>query len=108
MSVLACQCLYRGLASITEVRRQVNAWQDNRHQAQMHINWRFTAEGARIKLKRGGGVGMVSVADSIKDAARRVERVLTNDPATRAMRRADAGCQEAIQCAREKDYTCRW
>lgn len=52
LSVLARQCLHRRLASIEAVRQQVDAWQQDRNQAQVTINWRFTAEDARIKLKR--------------------------------------------------------
>jgi hypothetical protein len=40
--------------------------------------------------------------DGTADAARRLERVLTNDPATGVMRHADAGYDIAIDCAREK------
>ena len=46
--------------------------------------------------------GMVIVADGTEDAARRLERVLWNDPATGVMRHADAGYEEALECAREK------
>lgn len=52
LSVLARQCLHRRLATSEEVRRQVAAWETHRNQAQATINWRFTAEDARIKLKR--------------------------------------------------------
>ena len=45
---------------------------------------------------------MVIVADGTEDAARRLERVLWNDPATGVMRHADAGYEEAIDCAREQ------
>jgi urocanate hydratase len=70
-----------------------------------------TASGATwVSLHHGGGVGMgfsqhagmVIVADGTVDAARRIERVLTNDPATGVMRHADAGYDEAIECAEEK------
>jgi urocanate hydratase len=44
---------------------------------------------------------MVIVADGTPEAARRLERVLTNDPASGVMRHADAGYEEAIACARE-------
>jgi urocanate hydratase len=44
---------------------------------------------------------MVIVADGTKEAARRLERVLTNDPASGVMRHADAGYEIAIDCARE-------
>ncbi|WP_291076091.1 urocanate hydratase [Hyphomonas sp.] len=70
-----------------------------------------TASGATwVSLHHGGGVGMgysqhagmVIVADGTDDAARRLEKVLWNDPATGVMRHADAGYDEAIACAREK------
>jgi urocanate hydratase len=69
------------------------------------------ASGATwVSLHHGGGVGigysqhagMVVVADGTPEAARRLERVLWNDPATGVMRHADAGYEEAIACAREK------
>jgi urocanate hydratase len=44
----------------------------------------------------------VIVADGTPEAAKRLERVLTNDPASGVMRHADAGYEEAIECAREK------
>jgi urocanate hydratase len=70
-----------------------------------------TASGATwVSFHHGGGVGMgysqhagqVIVADGTDDAARRLARVLWNDPATGVMRHADAGYEIAIQCAREK------
>jgi urocanate hydratase len=70
-----------------------------------------TASGATwVSLHHGGGVGMgfsqhagmVIVCDGSEDAARRIARVLTNDPATGVMRHADAGYEVAQQCAREK------
>ena len=45
--------------------------------------------------------GMVIVCDGTPEAARRIERVLWNDPATGVMRHADAGYETAIACARE-------
>jgi len=52
LSVLARQCLNRRLATLEEVAQEVQAWQEERNQAQATINWRFTAKDARIKLKR--------------------------------------------------------
>jgi transposase len=52
LSVLARQCLRQRLASLEEVKKQVDAWQNERNQAHVTINWRFTTEDARIKLKR--------------------------------------------------------
>jgi urocanate hydratase len=69
-----------------------------------------TASGATwVSLHHGGGVGMgfsqhagmVIVADGTEEAARRLERVLWNDPATGVMRHADAGYASALDCARE-------
>ncbi len=68
------------------------------------------ASGATwVSLHHGGGVGMgfsqhsgmVIVCDGTDAAAKRVERVLWNDPATGVMRHADAGYDIAIECARE-------
>ncbi|MCX7630621.1 MAG: urocanate hydratase [Geminicoccaceae bacterium] len=69
------------------------------------------ASGASwVSIHHGGGVGigysqhagMVVVADGTAEAARRLERVLFNDPGTGVMRHADAGYEEAIACAAEK------
>lgn len=48
--------------------------------------------------------GMVALADGTEDAARRLGRVLWNDPATGVMRHADAGYELAIDCATEKGF----
>jgi urocanate hydratase len=70
-----------------------------------------TASGATwVSLHHGGGVGMgysqhsgmVIVADGTPEAARRLERVLWNDPATGVMRHADAGYDIALDCVRER------
>jgi urocanate hydratase len=45
---------------------------------------------------------VVIVCDGTEAAAKRIERVLWNDPATGVMRHADAGYDIAIDCAREK------
>jgi urocanate hydratase len=68
-----------------------------------------TAGGATwVSLHHGGGVGMgysqhsgvVIVCDGSEAAARRVERVLWNDPGTGVMRHADAGYEDAVACAK--------
>jgi len=70
-----------------------------------------TASGATwVSFHHGGGVGigysqhagMVIVCDGTREAAERLERVLTNDPGTGVMRHADAGYEIARQCAREQ------
>jgi urocanate hydratase len=43
---------------------------------------------------------MVVVCEGTPEAARRIARVLWNDPASGVMRHADAGYEEAIACAR--------
>ena len=67
-----------------------------------------TASGATwVSIHHGGGVGMgysqhagvVIVCDGTPAAARRIERVLWNDPATGVMRHADAGYARALEVA---------
>ncbi|HET7409400.1 MAG TPA: urocanate hydratase, partial [Paracoccaceae bacterium] len=69
-----------------------------------------TASGATwVSLHHGGGVGMgfsqhagmVVLCDGSEAAAARLERVLWNDPASGVMRHADAGYEDAADCARE-------
>jgi urocanate hydratase len=68
------------------------------------------ASGATwVSIHNGGGVGigfsqhagMVIVCDGTPESARRIERVLWNDPATGVIRHADAGYEAALDCARE-------
>jgi urocanate hydratase len=70
-----------------------------------------TASGASwVSFHHGGGVGIgyslhagqVSVADGTADAARRLNRVLTNDPGLGVARHVDAGYEEAEETARTK------
>ena len=70
-----------------------------------------TASGATwVSIHHGGGVGMgysqhagvVIVCDGSDAAARRLRRVLWNDPGSGVMRHADAGYRIAIDCAREQ------
>ncbi|HEX8825430.1 MAG TPA: urocanate hydratase, partial [Archangium sp.] len=46
--------------------------------------------------------GQVIVADGTPEAARRIERVLTSDPAMGVLRHADAGYPEAVEVARTR------
>ena len=68
------------------------------------------ASGATwVSIHHGGGTGigyaqhagMVIVADGTAEADERLERVLTNDPATGVLRHADAGYDDALECARD-------
>jgi urocanate hydratase len=70
-----------------------------------------TACGASwVSVHHGGGVGigyslhagMVVVADGSPEAEKRLERVLTSDPATGVIRHVDAGYPEGIRCAQER------
>ncbi len=62
-----------------------------------------------VSIHHGGGVGMgyaihaglVILCDGTDDAARRIERVLWNDPATGVIRHVDAGYDAAADCAKE-------
>ena len=64
-----------------------------------------------VSFHHGGGVGigyaqhagLVIVADGTAEARRRLERVLHNDPALGVLRHADAGYEEAVDCARRSD-----
>jgi urocanate hydratase len=73
-----------------------------------------TASGASwVSFHHGGGVGIgysqhagqVTVADGTPDAALRLSRVLTNDPALGVLRHVDAGYPEAASCAAEQGLT---
>jgi len=52
LNVLMGQCLNRRIGDIETIKREVNAWQQNRNQKEATINWQFTNEKARVKLKR--------------------------------------------------------
>ena len=71
-----------------------------------------TASGASwVSIHNGGGVGIgysqhsgqVTVADGTQEMARRIERVLTNDPGIGVVRHVDAGYPEAIAFAKQSD-----
>ncbi len=73
-----------------------------------------TASGASwVSFHHGGGVGIgyslhagqVSVADGTDEAAKRLNRVLTNDPGLGVARHVDAGYEEAEHTAREKEIS---
>jgi urocanate hydratase len=73
-----------------------------------------TACGAGwVSVHHGGGVGigyslhagMVVVADGSPEADRRLERVLTSDPGMGVIRHVDAGYEEAVRCAEERDVS---
>jgi hypothetical protein len=52
LSVLEWQCLGRRLPNVATLTQEVAAWEQQRNQARVTIDWRFTTADARIKLKR--------------------------------------------------------
>jgi len=52
LSVLARQCLSERMDTKAHLQEQVAAWQTRRNCGGVKIDWRFTTEDARIKLKR--------------------------------------------------------
>jgi hypothetical protein len=51
LSALKGQCLRHRIASLEDMRSQVHSWEDDRNNRQSTIDWQFTTEDARIKLK---------------------------------------------------------
>jgi hypothetical protein len=52
LSVLARQCLGRRLDSMAEMEHETEAWQDDRNEREVGVQWRFTTADARIKLRK--------------------------------------------------------
>lgn len=52
LNVLMGQCLNRRIDSIQKMQKEVSAWQTHRNSKDATINWQFTTDDARIKLKR--------------------------------------------------------
>lgn len=52
LGILGRQCLSRRIDNIDDLRRETKAWEATRNTAKTKVNWQFTTEGARIKLKR--------------------------------------------------------
>ena len=52
LNVLISQCLNRRIDKIETVSKEVEAWQNHRNNRNYRVNWQFTTENARIKLKR--------------------------------------------------------
>ena len=52
LGILGRQCLSQRIDNIDELRRQVNAWEKDRDEANAKVNWHFTTADARTKLKK--------------------------------------------------------
>jgi hypothetical protein len=51
LAALSGQCLDRRIGSLAPLRKQVEAWVEERNERQVGVNWRFTTADARIKLR---------------------------------------------------------
>jgi hypothetical protein len=52
LGILGRQCLSQRIDNIADLRRQVKAWEKDRDEAKVQVNWQFTTTDARIKLKK--------------------------------------------------------
>jgi hypothetical protein len=52
LGILGRQCLSQRIDNIADLRRQVNAWEKDRDETEVKVNWQFTTTDARIKLKK--------------------------------------------------------
>ncbi len=52
LGILGRQCLSQRIDNIEDLRRQANAWEKDRDEAKVKVNWQFTTTDARIKLKK--------------------------------------------------------
>ena len=52
LSVFSRQCLNRRIPDLETLRSEVEAWQAHRNRTANRVDWQFTTEDARIKLKR--------------------------------------------------------
>ena len=52
LSALTTQCLGRRIKDIETLQREISAWERARNSAEKNIDWQFTTNSARDKLKR--------------------------------------------------------
>lgn len=52
LAALTSQCLDRRIGSATRLRQVVEAWEDERNEREVGVDWRFTTADARVKLRR--------------------------------------------------------
>jgi hypothetical protein len=52
LSVLTSQCLDRRIADLETMQQEIKAWEQERNTQQKGVDWRFTTEDARVRLKR--------------------------------------------------------
>jgi hypothetical protein len=63
LNVLMGQCLSGRIPDIEKIKKEVKAWQDERDNKQAKINWQFTTDDARIKLRRLYPVTEITTSD---------------------------------------------
>ncbi len=51
LGILTRQCLNRRIPDKATLEREIKAWQNDRNEKKVKVNWRFTTADARIKLK---------------------------------------------------------
>ena len=51
LSALSRQCLSRRIGTIDDLRSEIQAWEETRNTEQVQVQWRFTIDQARIKLR---------------------------------------------------------
>ena len=64
LNVLMGQCLSGRIPDIEKIRSEVKAWQDARNNKKAKINWQFTTDDARIKLRRLYPITEFTTSDS--------------------------------------------
>jgi cell division protein ZapA (FtsZ GTPase activity inhibitor) len=52
LSVLVRQCLKQRIPNMEKLQQEVSAWEQQRNQQQVRVNWHFSIDDARIKLNR--------------------------------------------------------
>jgi hypothetical protein len=52
LSLLTRQCLHRRIPDMPTLQKQAQAWYKRRNMKQKSVDWQFTSEDARIKLKK--------------------------------------------------------
>jgi len=52
LNILASQCLSRRMSKIEKVKQEIHAWQEDRNGKDKNVDWRFTTDDDRIKLRR--------------------------------------------------------
>jgi recombinational DNA repair ATPase RecF len=51
LGILGRQCLARRMETVDDLRREATAWKTARNAAQVKVNWQFSTEDARVKLR---------------------------------------------------------